>query len=273
MEEYRKATFVYHGRKLPSAYLPAEPADIGNETLEAMNRDGIMIALAPVRSARVRELGFQPAFNLAIHSINRPAYAPEPVELVIAHHEDIGGINRIYEGVMPFRDHMLRSEADWEYISGLASQHGGGLMVLRGENGVDGYAVVAKGRDGIVARELFAMDEQTYGKTCAGVLDSFGVRTATMFTPACPHDRDVYGAVRIVDAEGMLRIAAGYRTEMDFEIEVRDPYAEWNNGTYSVKGETVVKKPSSGEGMELDMASFAGILFGAGPMPYLNLLD
>lgn len=185
---------------------------------------------------------------------------------------DISDANSMFENVMRYRNHLLRTDLHWERAVRIAEIAGGGMFLLKDGGTLMGYAVCEITDDGLLINELFAEDEESYHTLCAKVLDEFRTNRADMLTPACPHDAERFGMARILDAKTMLSYAASYRKDMNFEIVVSDRTCPWNSGKYRVEGPEVGFAGQIESRAHITPGQLSEVLFGAGPIPYVNLL-
>ncbi len=186
--------------------------------------------------------------------------------------EDISDVNSLFENVMRHRNHLMRTDIHWKRAVKIAEIADGGMFLLKDGDKLLGYAVCEIVDGEFLINELFAEDEQSYNTLCAKVLDEFKMSEAVMLTPACPHDAERFGMARVVDAEKMLAYAAAYRKNMSCEFVVSDKMCPWNNGKYRVVDSHVTHKENSESKAHITPGQFTDILFGAGPIPYINLL-
>lgn len=259
--------FNYNGTPIPAAYTENMPGAKDVAPLFAAAREsGALLLFAPVMNDGCRAAGFEPLFKLSVRRLNRAAYPAGVVTLEKAAAADISALDSMYKSVMVFRNHITRSEADWNRIFEKNT-----VLTLWEPQKIVGYAACAARGGELLIRELFAEDEDSYKATCAGALDAFSRDGATLFSFACPHDRDVYGAVRILDIQEMLRICVKGR-EDSYSIVVDDEYAIWNSGRYVISGGCVGFEEGAG-GVSISPANVAAVLLNVGAMPYVNLLD
>ena len=178
--------------------------------------------------------------------------------------------NGIYEDVLRHRDHLHRDAAAWRFAALAAENAGGGMLALRREGEVCGYAIYERRQDQVLVREVFAFDEPGYDALRRGVLDAAGVDAAVMESPACHHNMHAYGMLRAADAAGVLALASAYRP-MDLTLEVADELVAENNARYTVRGDEITKEARSGR-VYLTPEQLVQTIMGVGPAPYANLL-
>jgi predicted N-acetyltransferase YhbS len=184
----------------------------------------------------------------------------------------LAAANTVFEKVMIYRNHIRRTAEHWERVVRTAEISGGGMFVLKKDGLFAGYAVCEMSGSGPVINELICEDEDSFNALGAGVLDAFGVPEAELFTAACPHDARRFAMARVVDAGKMLSLAASYRKDMECSFKLSDRHAPWNTARYTISGEKVERSGSAGSKAYITPSQLADILFGAGPMPYANLL-
>jgi predicted acetyltransferase len=184
----------------------------------------------------------------------------------------IAAAEDLYEEVMRYRNHLMRTPVHWERAVKTGELAGGGMYLLKDGDRPVGYALCEMDRDKLLINELLAEDEVSFHTICAKVLDSMKVDEAVMLTAACPHGAQRFGMVRVLDAERMLSYAAEYRRDMECAFEVSDQICTWNTSRYEISGLTVKRGESTGSRAYITPGQLAEILFGAGPLPYINLL-
>lgn len=193
-------------------------------------------------------------------------------EDVVPSVEDISSANTIYENVMIFRTHLKRTDEHWTRAVKIAEIAGGGMFVLKKDGVAAGYAICEMCEEGLLINELLCEDEISFNALRAGVLDRMGVSGAVMLTPACPHDACRFGMVRVIDAEKMLAYAAAYRSGMECSFDLLDKQAGWNTARFEINGGVVSRSEYKNSKAFITPSQLAEILFGAGPIPYINLM-
>jgi predicted acetyltransferase len=185
---------------------------------------------------------------------------------------DIAEVNGLFEKVMKYRNHLKRTPEHWRRSVKDGEIAGGGMFLLKAGGVFHGYALCEWVGEDLLINELLAEDEASYNTLCAGVLDRMGAKEASMLAAACPHDAKRFGMARVLDAEKMLGYAAAYRGGMDCDFDLQDNQAVWNNGRYEISEKTVRRVESAGSKAYITPEQLTEILFGAGPLPYINLL-
>lgn len=292
----------YHSSTVPAGYIFAVGTDpeyrgrglaakvLEQIFLELRQRDIPIALLIPQKDSLFeyyKRFGFAEVFSLTRTKLRRDGIPKEMISdkfaLVrssltagypdaVPTSKDISGVNSLFENVMRFRNHMLRMDLHWERAVKIAEIAGGGMLLLRDGDKLMGYAVCEIADGKLLINELFAEDEQSYNTLCAKVLDEFGTDEADMLTPACPHDAERFGMVRILGAGEMLAYAASYRKNMRCEFAVSDRMCPWNDGRFRIIDTYVTQIQHVESQAHVTPAQLAEVLFGAGPIPYVNLL-
>lgn len=186
--------------------------------------------------------------------------------------EAIASAEELYQEVMRYRNHLMRTPVHWERAVKAGETAGGGMYLLMDGDRVVGYAIYEINQGGLLINELLAEDEVSYQTLCAKILDSEKTDEAVMLTAACPHGAQRFGMARILDAERMLSYAAEFRKDMECAFEVVDKICRWNTARYVISGLKVKREESTGSRAYITPEQLSVILFGAGPLPYVNLL-
>lgn len=245
--------FELHMRKIPVAFLVPQ-----NEQLFAY----------------YERFGYATAFRLSEEIIERANYPARgmPIQKCAPSEEEISQASSLYNLILRHRNHLMRSRVHWKTAAEIAEIAGGGMFCVKQNGELKGYAFCEWAESTLKVYEAFAENESAYHALLGGLLDRMKVDRAVMAAPACQHASKPFGMVRILDARGMLERAAQFRREMDCTFELLDDYAPWNEGRYEVKGQRVEKLPAQESPAAITASQFTEILFGAGPIPYMNLL-
>lgn len=294
----------YHSKIIPAGYIFAvgtDPAYRGKglaaglmeRIFMELRQTGIPLAiLVPQKDSLFeyyRRSGFAAVFSVSREKLVRdklPKDLPgESYELLrsnltgggaqeteVPSKEDMASISEIFEKVMKYRTHLTRTTEHWKRAVKIAEIAGGGMFVLKRDGLTAGYAICEMTRDGLLINELLCEDEASFNALRAGVMDRMGASEAIMLTSACPHDASRFGMARVVDAERMLAYAAAYRGNMECSFDLVDKQADWNTARFEIAGNVVSRSEFADSRAYITPSQLAEILFGAGPLPYVNLL-
>ena len=303
--------FRYHSNTVPAGYIFAVGTDpsyrgrgLASEVLEHIfselrQRDIPLAIVVPQRDDLFdyyRRFGFSEVFALTHErlrrdsipcdkisdrfSLKKSSLTANPSALsdtsetrdVVELHATIIDANSLYEEVMRYRNHLMRTPVHWERAVKTGELADGGMYMLMDGDKLSGYAICEMDEDKLIINELLAEEEVSYHTLCANVLDSMKKREALMLTAACPHGARRFGMARVLDAERMLSNAAEYRRDMECAFEVRDKICPWNTSRYEISGLAVNREESTGSMAYITPEQLSEILFGAGPISYINLL-
>ncbi len=281
----------YHSSIIPSAYIYAVgthpsyrgrglAAQMMTRILEELHTRKIPVAfLVPQTAALFKyyeKFGFADVFKIGPKVLRRKDYQVESVNTGIVlckpTPKEVAEASDVFNGVMRYRNHLTRTPDHWRIAAEIAELAGGGMFAVKNDGVLTGYAFAEVQEDTVKIYELMANDEESYNMLCAGVLDKMNTDSALMHGPACPHDTVPLGMARVVDAQFMIEQAANYRRDMECTFVVRDEEAPWNTGKYEILAKDVTRTEPKNETAFITPLQLTDVLFGAGPLPYINLL-
>ncbi|HWD41244.1 MAG TPA: GNAT family N-acetyltransferase [Fimbriimonas sp.] len=304
LQMYGKRLQFESGVVIPAAYISSiacAPARRGRgygsaclkHALEHMRDAGqIVTTLSPFEYAYYRELGWE--WIRIIRGYRVPSrmlrVVPETEDVRLANPQDRPGIEEAYRRFSArYRGMAVRDEVEWDLVLDGSKSYVSYVYVYESDGGIDGYLVMrGGGSEETFLPEFISLTPQAQ-RALLGLLRRLHNQAKTFVWDAPEDDglwsqfmhRDMHTGIgpglqgRVVDVEAALT-ALKPALSGDFVIDIQDPFASWNAGTWQVAfadGVVTVASTKRDAEIQVDIQAFTQAFFGVLPVTALRGRD